>query len=139
MARRTRFNNQLPRTEVNDSQARILGEAFWNLVRHYNFNRRQQAFLLGIKENRQRLGDLEAKNLIPVDPDKFRRVGHLLGIHKNLRILYPHNRKIVYEWMKKPRNNFGGVSAIDFVCTNEAESLPRLFAVRRYQDQVRVS
>jgi hypothetical protein len=139
MAARNNRASQLPKPEINDAQARVLGEAFWNLARHYGFSRRQQAFLLGIKENRQRLGELEGNNLIPVDPDKFRRVGHLLGIHKNLRILYPHNRTIVYDWMKTVREAFGNLSAIDFVCANEAESLPRLFAVRRYLDQVRVS
>ena len=138
MTKRTQTQNILPKAEVNDQQAKVLGEAFWKLINHYKFNRKQQAFLLGIKENRQRLGDLETKSLIPVDPDKFRRVAHLLGIHKNLRILYPHNQKIVYEWMQKPRENFGGMSAIDFVCFNETETLPRLFAVRRYLDQVRV-
>lgn len=138
MTKRTHIQNPLPKPEVNDQQAQSLGEAFWNLVNHYKFSRKQQAFLLGIKENRQRLGELETKSLIPVDPDKFRRVGHLLGIHKNLRILYPHNQKTVYEWMQRPREKFGGMSAIDFVCLNEAETLPRLFAVRRYLDQVRV-
>ena len=32
--------------------------------------------------------------------DTIERVGNLLGIHKNLRILYPYNRDIVYQWIK---------------------------------------
>ena len=32
--------------------------------------------------------------------DTIERVGNLLGIHKNLRILDPYNREIVYQWIK---------------------------------------
>jgi hypothetical protein len=32
--------------------------------------------------------------------DTIERVGNLLGIHKNLRILYPYNREVIYKWIK---------------------------------------
>ncbi len=129
--------NPLPIPQVNEEQAHVLGKAFWKLVQLYQFSRTEQATLLGIKANRERLNSLEKQNTIPVDPDKFLRVSHLLGIHRNLRILYPHNREIVYSWMKTPRELFHGVSAIEFIEEDPLNSLPRLFTVRRTLDQIR--
>ncbi len=107
--------DDLPIPSLNEEQAQVLGKAFWNLVNLYQFTREEQALLLGIKANRERLNSLEKQKTIPLDPDKFLRGSHLLGIHKNLRILYPHNREIVYSWMKTARDLFGNVSAIDFL------------------------
>lgn len=128
---------ELPIPSIDEEQASILGKAFWNLVNLYEFNREEQAVLLGIKPNRERLNSLEKQKTIPLDPDKFLRVSHLLGIHKNLRILYPHNREIVYNWMKTERDLFGNLSAIDFIKADPVNSLPRLFTVRRMLDQIR--
>lgn len=118
---------------------RALGKAFWSIVRHYGLTQREQAILLGIKENRSRLNSLKAKEEIPDDPDKQLRVSHLIGIHKNLRILFPHNREVVYGWLKTPRREFADISAMDYVATGpELESMTRLATVRRFLDQVRV-
>jgi hypothetical protein len=124
--------------QVNGRNAQHLGKAFWMLAKHYNFSREEQAVLLGIKLNRQRLLDLEKAEKIPEEPDKFARVGNLLGIHKSLRILYPYNRSVVYGWMKIPHPLFNGLSAMDYIKSGN-NSFERLFAVRRKLDQVRVS
>ena len=47
--------------------------------------------------------------------DLMDRAGNLLAIHRALRILYPHNRKIVYDWMTTPNSDFGGHSPADMV------------------------
>lgn len=118
---------------------RALGKAFWNLVKHYDLSQREQALLLGIKENRARLNKLKAENAIPEDPDKKLRVSHLVGIHKNLRILFPHNREVVYKWLKTPRQLFNDKSAMDYIASGpDFESMMRLAAIRRLLDQVRV-
>lgn len=132
------FNeDHLPAGVIDDAQAAVLGKAFWRLCSLYEFNREEQAMLLGIKANRERLLALEKQQTVPVDPDKFARVGHLLGIHKNLRILFPHNRDAVYRWMRTPRELFGGLSAMAFIAQEPVNSLPRLFTVRRVLDQIR--
>ncbi len=130
----------LPPPELNDESAQALGRAFWRLVELYKFTREEQALLLGFKpENRQRLNDLQSKQKIPVDPDKFQRVGNLLGIHKSLRIMFPHNLDLVYSWMKTPREMFHNMSAIQFITAEPLNSFARLFTVRRILDQIRVS
>jgi hypothetical protein len=80
---------------------------------------------------------LEKRNEIPEDPDKAVRVGHLLGIHQTLRIMYPGNRDLVYKWLKIPRKDFGDLSALQWIARG-ADSMSRLFTVRRYLDAIRV-
>lgn len=119
------------------NEVRVLGEAFWNIVHHYGFNREEQATILGIKYNRQRLKSLEDEMCIPDDIDKKNRVGILLGIHKNLRILFPHNREIVYSWMKTPQSDLNNLIPIEYIMQSPEESLFRLAAIRRRLDYIR--
>ncbi len=123
--------------ELNESTMAALGEAFWNMVKHYALTRSETALLLGINDNRRRLAELQSRSAIPEDPDKVQRVGHLIGIHKNLRILFPHNRDVVYSWMKTPSNILGGISPIEYIRQDPVNSLPRLFKLRRTLDQIR--
>lgn len=129
----------LPPAEMTPRSLAALGKAFWRMAELYELNRQEQALLLGIKYNRQRLMKLENEAKIPDDPDKYYRVGHLLGIHKNLRILFPHNRELVYEWLHRKREQFGDRSALDFIKENPVESLVRIAAIRRMLDQIRCS
>ncbi len=122
---------------VNEKNARALGAAFWNIAREYGFNREEQALLLGIKYNRARLGVLEKGSKIPVEYDAFFLVATLLGIHKNLRILFPHNRELVYQWMKTPQPLLEGQVPMEYISKDPVQSMPRLFSVRRLLDQIR--
>jgi len=123
--------------KLTEEAAHKLGKAFWNIVRLYGFNRNEQALLLGKTANRGTLSRYESEGSIPVEPDVFSRVGHLLGVHKSLRILFPHNREVVYQWMKTSRPEFGGQSAIEYIGLEELGTIERLASVRRYLDQVR--
>lgn len=126
--------------EVTTENSHILGEAFWNLMGLYQLGRKEQAALLGMNpENRQALISYQNKKMIPLDPDKFFRVSLLLGIHKNLRILYPQNRNVVYQWMSTPQEMFQGQSAMSFIMEDDSHSLLRLATVRRALDLIRTS
>jgi hypothetical protein len=118
---------------------RVLGNAFWKIAGHYGLTHKEIALLLGIKENRQRLAALKKNAEIPEDPDKLLRVSHLVSIHKNLRILFPQNREVVYAWLKTKRDLFHGKSALEFIAEDPLQSMTRLFTVRRLLDQLRVS
>ena len=123
--------------DLSERSLQALGKAFWALANHYNLTRNEQALVLGFNRvNRQRLASLEKGKTIPDDPDKALRVGILLGIHKNLRIIYPHNRDVVYAWMKTERDLFQGKSALEYLASGN-DTLPRLFTIRRILDQVR--
>ncbi|MCE0722476.1 MULTISPECIES: hypothetical protein [Legionella] len=47
--------------------------------------------------------------------DTIERVGNLLGIHKNLRILYPYNREIVYQWIKGRNQKLHNLCPLDIM------------------------
>lgn len=116
------------------------GQAFWNIARLYKLSREEQAILLDINpQNRVRLGELEKEEKIPEEADKLARVGTLIGIHKGLRILFPYNREIVYNWFKTKNPDFLDLSPMEYVATGTKEqNIFRLIAVRARVDQLRV-
>ena len=61
------------------------------------------------------------------------RAGHLLGIHKSLRRLFPQNRDLAYAWMKTSNLAFDGKTPINFICE---WGLAGLLVVRAYLDAV---
>lgn len=93
----------------------------------------QQAELLGLSGRgaRQTIGRYRAGRPLGPNRDLLDRVGHLLAIHRSLRILFPHNRDLAYGWMRRPNRRFGGQTPVDVVRT---EGFLGLIAVRRYLD-----
>lgn len=57
----------------------------------------------------------------------------LLGIHKNLRLLFPQNRDLAYRWMSTRNKAFGNLTPVDVVKKWEGAGL---LMVRRYFDRV---
>lgn len=125
---------------TSEQSAVVLGKAFWRLINLFEFNREEQAALLGLSGgNRAALKAYAEKETIPEREEVFLRVGMLLGIVKNLRIIFPHaeNRDMVYNWMKIKRDEFGNKSAIEYIKEEPYESFSRLFTVRRMLDRIR--
>ena len=54
----------------------------------------------------------------------------LLGIHKALRIIFPHNRDLVYRWVRTSNRRFGGRSPMETM----RGGYEGVLAVRRYLD-----
>ncbi|QQR79595.1 MAG: DUF2384 domain-containing protein [Deltaproteobacteria bacterium] len=131
--------SELPLLDMNDRTTQVLGKVFWNLMNHWNIHSKDQALLLGVKYHATKLKEWEKKNIIPQDPDKFRRVGNLAGIHKNLRILFPYNRRAVYDFMTTPQEMlFGGKSPLQIIQEGgEINSYATIAAIRRRLDQLR--
>jgi hypothetical protein len=63
--------------------------------------------------------------------DLIDRAGHLLAIHKSLRILFPHNKELAYAWMTTANQHFDGKTPMDIV---HEQGFLGLIAVRRYLD-----
>lgn len=126
--------------EVDQGSAKFLGKVFWNLIEHWKIKPRDQALLLGVKFHATKLKEWQGKQIIPEDPDKFWRVGHLAGIHKNLRILFPYNRRAVYDFMQTPQTLlFDGQSPMQIIRKNgQVASFATIAAIRRRLDQARV-
>ena len=91
----------------------------------------EQAALLGLSaDNRSTLARYRKGDPLADSRDLLDRVGHLLGIHKSLRILFPHDWDLAYRWMTTPNRRFGS-RPVDVVVQRGFEGL---LALRRYLD-----
>ncbi len=128
-----------PDLEISEENAHKLGKVFWRLVDVWQLSLTDQALLLGVKYHATKLKEWRKKQVIPQDPDKFRRVGHMAGIHKNLRILFPYNRQAVYGFMQqKQASLFNDKTPLDIIREGgPINSYINLAAIRRRLDQIR--
>ena len=90
-----------------------------------------QAVLLGLAgTSRSTLARYRKGAALDDNMDLLGRVGHLLGIHKALRIIFPHNRDLAYRWVRTPNQRFAGQRPVDIM----RGGYEGLLAVRRYLD-----
>ncbi|MBY0573131.1 MAG: MbcA/ParS/Xre antitoxin family protein, partial [Undibacterium sp.] len=105
------------------------------LFDHWKLATEDQAALLGIAtSNRAALTRYRKGEAIGTSRDQYERVGHLLGIHKNLRLLFPQNRELAYRWMSTRNKAFDNLSPIEVV---KQWGFAGLLMVRAYLDRAR--
>ena len=111
---------------------RSLAKMIMTLFDHWGLKTADQAALLGLSPsarttlNRYRNGQPFADN-----QDLLDRAGHLLGIHKSLRLIFPHNKDLAYRWVTQPNKRFGNVPPLEIIKERRFEGL---LAIRRYLD-----
>jgi hypothetical protein len=112
-----------------------LAKMVMKLMDHWALSTEEQAFLLGIAPtNRAALSKYRKGNPIGTNRDQYERVGHLLGIHKNLRLLFPHNRDLAYRWMSTRNKAFDNLTPVEVV---RDWGFAGLLMVRAYLDRAR--
>lgn len=105
------------------------------LFDHWNLPTDEQAALLGLAAgNRSALSQYRKGRPIGTTRDQYERVGHLLGIHKNLRLLFPHNRGLAYQWMSARNKAFDNLTPVEVV---KEYGFAGLLMVRAYLDKAR--
>jgi hypothetical protein len=98
----------------------------------WKLSAQDQAVLLGLSGDsrstvaRYRRGDPLADNA-----DLLARTGHLLGIHKSLRIIFPHDLDLAYRWITTANQRFEGLAPLEVMKRYGFEGV---LAVRRYLD-----
>ena len=113
-----------------DSRKR-LAKTLTNLFDKWAIPVADQQVLLGFSPesrstvNRYREGQPFADNR-----DLIGRAGHLLGIHKSLRVIFPHDRDLVYRWVTTPNRRFDNRTPLDIM----KSGYEGVLAVRRYLD-----
>ena len=86
------------------------------LFEHWKLTTEEMLNALGYSlTNRAMLTKLRHGTPISSSRDTMDRAGHLLGIHKNLRLLFPHNRELVYAWMKTRNRAFDNRTPIEVI------------------------
>lgn len=112
-----------------------LARMVMTLFDHWQLPTEDQAALLGLAPgNRAALARYRKGEAIGTSRDQLERVGHLLGIHKNLRLLFPQNRELAYRWMTTPNRAFDNCSPVQVI---REWGFAGLLAVRAYLDRTR--
>lgn len=94
----------------------VLARAISKLFAFWKLPAADQLTLLGLSEsNRIALQRYARGEALAANRDLLERAGHLLGIHKALKLLYPHNDEIVNGWMSSPNAKFEGATPVDIV------------------------
>jgi len=112
-----------------------LAKMVMTLFDHWKLTTEDQAALLGIAaNNRAALTRYRKGDPIGTSRDQYERVGHLLGIHKNLRLLFPQNQDLAYRWMMTRNKAFDNLTPVDVI---KAWGFTGLLMVRSYLDRAR--
>ncbi len=112
-----------------------LAQMVMALMDHWKLSTEDQAALLGIAaSNRAALTRYRKGEAIGTSRDQYERVGHLLGIHKNLRLLFPQNRDLAYRWMSTRNKAFDNLAPVEVV---KQWGFAGLLMVRAYLDRAR--
>jgi len=101
------------------------------LLEHWRLSTAEQAEVLGLSTgSRSTLGRYRSGEPLADNRDLLDRAGHLLGIHKSLRLLFPHDRDLAYRWMTQSNRRLGA-RPVDLILEHGFEGL---LALRRYLD-----
>ena len=120
---------------VSPANTALLGKVFWIMAEEFDLSPDDQKAILGVT-TRQTMSNLKKTSKITQSPDAYRRVSLLLGIKKNLEIMFP-DAEIRKNWLHVARDTFKGKSALEFIKANPLDSQARLFTVRRLLDMLR--
>jgi len=119
----------------NRDERVILARAVTRLFALWELSSADQLMLLGLNEsNRIALQRYAKGEALAANRDLLERVGHLLGIHKSLKLLYPHNPDIVNGWIASPNTTFDGATPVEVA---RRFGFPGLVMVRGVLDRLR--
>ena len=101
------------------------------LLDHWNLSAQDQAILLGLSpDSRSTVARYRRGEPLADNADLLARAGHLLGIHKALRILFPRDRDLAYRWVMAPNRRFGDRTPLETM----RQGFEGILAIRRYLD-----
>jgi hypothetical protein len=102
-----------------------------SLLDRWNLAPNDQAVLLGLStQSRSTIARYRRGEPLADSADLLARAGHLLGIHKALRILFPQDRELAYRWVSTLNRRFGA-TPLEVMKRHGYEGI---LAVRRYLD-----
>ena len=129
------MNAVLPDAEPVDLRSRgsreQLARMIVQLFDHWQLPAPDQATLLGLSsDSRATIARYRKGDPLADSTDLLARAGHLLGIHKSLRIMFPHDRDLAYRWVSTPSRRFGDHAPLDIM----KRGFEGILAVRRFLD-----
>jgi len=99
-----------------DIDRKAIADMLMKLFDHWALTTEEQLDALGLSTaNRAALSRYRRGGPIAQSRDALERAGHLLGIHKNLRLLFPRNRDLAYAWIKTRNKAFENRTPIEVI------------------------
>ena len=119
----------------NSDARRKLARMVTRLFELWNLPTADQLELLGLsRTSRAQISKYRKGGALPSSRDMLDRIGWLLSIHKNLRLLYPRNENIRYTWVKRRNQILDDQRPLDIM---KYQGLIGIARVARYLDYIR--
>jgi len=111
-----------------------LTKMIMRLFELWNLTTQEQLQLLGLEPNaRSTLARYRQPGAaFGSGRDFMDRVSQLLNIHKSLRLIFPHNPELVYQWPKSPNQVFGNKTPVQVM---QEYGFSGVLMVRTYLDR----
>jgi hypothetical protein len=123
------------RASYDKDERSRLARMITRLFEHWGVDTSAQAELLGLSGgSRTAVSRYRRGTPLPESRDLIDRVGNLFGIHKSLRLLYPHNPELVYGWPSLRNSTLDNYTPLEIMVE---QGLPGIVAIRGYLDQLR--
>lgn len=119
--------------KLDKTDRRALARMTTKVFQHWNLTNSNQLAMLGLSNashstlSRYRHGAPMASNR-----DLLERAGHILSIHKSLRLIFPQDRDLAYAWMTQRNQAFHGKSPVEVI---SEWGVTGLLMVRTYLDR----
>ncbi len=108
-----------------------LAQMIVTLFDHWRLAPADQALLLGLSpDSRATVARYRRGEPLADSADLLARAGHLLGIHKALRILLPHDTDLAYRWVSTPNRRLDDRTPLEIM----KQGYEGILAMRRYLD-----
>lgn len=116
-----------------DEERRGLAKSIMKLFELWQLDDAEALSMLGLPETELAvLFSYRNGEALQNSQDTLIRAGHLLAIHKSLKLLFRCNPELSYQWMKTRNRAFGGLMPVEAI---RAEGLSGLFTVRGYLER----
>jgi len=112
----------------------LLAKAVCRLFDLWGLDVASQSALLGLSPDGDAVAGYREGAALPDDQNLLERVIHLLAINERLRLMFPHNRELVYRWPNVSNRAFDNRSPVEFMIK---QGVPGMVAVRGYLEEVR--
>lgn len=110
---------------------RNLGRVIVALFQKWNLSEEQQLALLGsaARDGAALYEYQVGERALPGSPEVLQRVGHIMGIHASLRLLFPENEDLRFSWVRRRNRAFGDAAPIDIMLRDGADGIARVWAL----------
>jgi hypothetical protein len=117
-----RMSKKQVESVLTQKEAQALCRAAFRLLKNWELSDAEVQVLLGANQVAFRNEQQSPSE------DMLVRAHLLLGVHKQLRVLFVDKRR-GYQWVKKPNQTFGGLSALEVMVQRGVEGI---FHVKEY-------